>query len=101
MLRPDSSDDALGLLNSSDFYSAARDIRAEALNNQLTRLENQDCINAYATVFMTQRGSLILVGNYTDPPSPFSTNIFSDTVTSNCVSHPYYWICYGSSKSVC
>jgi hypothetical protein len=108
MANPNSSALWLGLSNETDDgsstfgYVTAQSIRTKALDNQLTRLENQDCINAYATPFQTKRGSVILVSvnsNITiSEPAAERTleSVFVPASGGNCVAHPFQWICGGT-----
>ena len=81
---------------------------ASAVAQNLTRLNVSDCINAYATIFQTSRGSLILV-------TEDSTNLgfaygYSTSLAlldggksvngSQCAPDAYGWIC-GNHESDC
>ena len=96
----------LGGKDLTDFFDAtAQILREKAMKNQLTRLENQECINAYATPLLTRRGNLILVTNDTDIALPGSTaertleTVFVPGSSRDCQPHPFQWICGGSSVS--
>lgn len=97
---PHLSNPYLDISNSSFGYATAQTLRRKALAHALTRLENQDCINAYATAFQTQRGSIILVSNDTDQPAPVAENalesIFVAASGGRCSPHPFQWICGGN-----
>jgi len=101
MVRPNSSSIWPGLNNETEFgYATAQRLRVKNLNNQLTRLENQDCINAYATAFQTRRGSLILVSNDINVPEPTAErtllSVFVPGHGYQCAAHPFQWICGGT-----
>jgi len=112
----------MGVRNSSsDDYTFAQNIRLKAASNQLERLENNDCINAYAIDFQTRQGDLILVTNDTSPPSPYyydnlnprnivingSGTIVNDTDgNKESVLNPYGWVCgqsefYNNTEPLC
>lgn len=72
--------------------------------NQLDRLENQDCINAYATMFPTTRSSLVLIvgNNETSFPAPFEYDSETNTIDSinqGSGAHPFDWICNGNGSA--
>jgi hypothetical protein len=88
-------------LNDTEFgYDTAQSLRTKASKNQLTRLEPQDCINAYATAFQTQRGSVILVSNDTNTPEPTAErtleSVFVPGSGGQCGAHPFQWLCGGT-----
>jgi hypothetical protein len=104
MVDPNSDSSWLGGKNLTDSFDAtAQLLREKALNNQLTRLENQECIKAYATPLQTRRGNLILVTSDTDVALPGSTAertleiVFVPGSSRDCQPHPFQWICGGNS----
>jgi hypothetical protein len=84
----------------------ARRVQAAAQLGHLERLENGECIKAYATPFPTRRGSLILVTTNSTPniTRPYRYNVLyntTDSTSTGCRSHPYDWICHGNHGSKC
>jgi hypothetical protein len=72
--------------------------------NNLTRLENADCIKAYAATFQSSHGNVILVFQNLTSPFPYiqtqaSTDDDADVIS--CQTDPYSWICGHSSYRVC
>jgi hypothetical protein len=80
-------------------------MHASAVAGNLTRLEVQDCMEAYATTFQTSHGSLILVTNnsaysplaysYVNAKAVYSTPLYP------CVDDPFGWICGDQDLQVC
>jgi hypothetical protein len=72
--------------------------------NNLTRLENQDCIDAYSSsLFQTSRGNLILVAadNTTQTVSLGLSNSDMDSVSSSCTPDPFGWMCGRTGTQLC
>ncbi len=68
--------------------------------NNLTRLENADCMKAYALTFQTAHGNLILVASNASS-TPYIT-AGDDFVESGCTPDPFGWMCgRQNSGSVC
>jgi hypothetical protein len=86
----------------SELASTVQDLHNKAVNNQLTRLENKECIDAYATAFLTQRRHLILVTDETPNTEPYYYDNVAATVepsASSCAAASFEWICSGTSYS--
>jgi hypothetical protein len=83
----------------------ARYMHASALARNLTRLENVECMEAYATTFQTSHGSLILVTNDTNYSNLDYSYINSHAVYSPpvypCVDDPFGWICGDGNLQAC
>jgi len=85
----------------SDQGKIAIQLHQAAVSNNLQRLENYDCIKAYANDYLSSRSNLLLVSppsvdNSTDPR--ILDNYFVDNAGSlgnyfGCVADPYPWIC--------
>lgn len=107
MVRPESPSTWIGLKNETESgyptfgYAVAQRLRTKALNNELARLENQDCINAYATTFQTRRASVILVSeDNAIMPKPTIERVLESVLVpgagGQCAPHPFEWICGGT-----
>ena len=70
-----------------------------AVNGTLEKLENSECIRAYAQDYISNRANLILVKtfttNATDDPAVYSANEanFNDDSSTGCLPDPYAWVC--------
>jgi hypothetical protein len=81
----------------------ARELLAKAVSNKLERLENKDCIDAYATVFPTKRASVILITENAPKDAISATeNVDYATIgmaVVGLVSEPFQWICDGEKSN--
>jgi hypothetical protein len=107
LLQTGSLDDTSAL----SMYNSAR-------SDNLTRLSNEDCMNAYATIFNTGQGNLILVVNIESyevfsyqyisnqtievPPIVHGDGVtYAPTPDPPCVRDPFGWICGNLHYEAC
>jgi len=92
-------------LDQNQFASIVSGLEQKARDNKLTRLENQECIDTYATPLLTGQRHLILVSNSTSSSStPYYYGTFESSMNRpavGCAPIPYEWICQGASGTSC
>jgi hypothetical protein len=72
--------------------------------NNLTRLENQDCIDAYSSsLFQTSWGNLILIAadNTSQTVSLGHSSSDLDSVSAGCTPDPFGWMCGRTGTEIC
>ena len=81
-------------------YQVATTMHAKVVKQELDRLNNSECIKAYATDFLTSRANVILVyDNATHLHRPIDYDT-SRILSSGCAD-PFYWICGNEATSFC
>ncbi|KAL2783693.1 hypothetical protein BJX66DRAFT_116816 [Aspergillus keveii] len=87
--------------------SAFHRLHEQARNGSLERLSALDCINAYATIYQTRHGSLLLATENTPPNQydlVFEQQVFNpyDIIAANPPSgDPYEWLCPRNPSAAC
>lgn len=78
---------------------------AEAIAGRLQKLENQDCINTFASTYQTTHKHVILVTQRNasaPPPGPYTTELeVFQKQPEGCEADPYAWICGSPFGSTC
>jgi hypothetical protein len=96
----DTVDEGAYNVDHPDAYNISVELHQKLLNSTLQNLSNIDCINAYAQIFQTTQGNLLLVTNTSSNRLIEEELVFSPANHAQGCTDAYHWICLDADNDI-